>query len=322
MGSVNSHTVLIREKFSLFEQFSEAAKGWDLEFCQLEPADGAFFLEQIAGTEALISRAHLPARFLQRGCVMPGYRTVSILTSRNYSAAWRWCGETVTHSSLLVMAVGGEFESVSASGLDSIHLALSIEKLEQVSQTHFEMPLYELMPDGRCFCPHGGANLAILRRLLESVSAGQIDTGGRLLISPQLEDELVYLVLACLSHNAAKKPVGPRGHRRQTLDHALRVIDQNPVEAPGAVHLAELIGVSRRTLENAFNDGLGVTPAAYMKARRFCELSQRLYHSDARSVRVADLALACGFHHLGQMAADYRYMFGELPSQTLRCGSR
>ena len=315
MDSVNSHTVMIREIFSLFEEFSEAVKGWDLDFCQLSRADGAFFLEQIAGTEALISRAHLPSRFLQRGCAMPGYRTVSILTSRNYSASWRWSGETVTHNSLLVMPVGGEFESVSAPGLDSIHLTLSIEKLEHVSQTQFEVPLYKLMPDGRCFCSHGGANLAILRRLLERASTGQIDTGGRLLISPQLEDDLAYLVLACLTHNGAKKPLGPRGHRRKTLDHALRIIDQSPIEAPGAVHLAELVGVSRRTLENAFNDGLGVTPAVYMKARRLCELGHRLYQSDARSVRIADLALACGFHHLGQMAADYQCMFGELPSQ-------
>ncbi|MEO1130540.1 MAG: helix-turn-helix domain-containing protein, partial [Planctomycetota bacterium] len=38
----------------------------------------------------------------------------------------------------------------------------------------------------------------------------------------------------------------------------------------------------------------------------------------ARSdVRIADVAGAHGFWHMGQFAADYRRMFGERPSETV-----
>jgi AraC family ethanolamine operon transcriptional activator len=34
--------------------------------------------------------------------------------------------------------------------------------------------------------------------------------------------------------------------------------------------------------------------------------------------RVADIAIRWGFWHMGQFARDYRAMFGELPSETLK----
>ena len=38
-------------------------------------------------------------------------------------------------------------------------------------------------------------------------------------------------------------------------------------------------------------------------------------------VSVADVAASWGFWHLSHFAADYKAMFGELPSETLRAGS-
>ena len=243
---------------------------------------------------------------------------MSILTSRDQQEAWRWCGESVTRNSLLVMPLGGEFESVSLPGLDSVHLALSVEKLERIAAERFNLPLYQLMPEERCFCARGGAPLIALRRLLENLSPGPNGQACRLTLSPELEEELAYLVLACLEHSGARSPKGARGKRRQALERALGLIDGRHLDASDAAGLAAATGVSRRTLENAFRDGLGVSPAAYLKARRLCELGRELYRSTGPSTRVSDLADARGFYHLGQMAADYRAMFGELPSETLR----
>ena len=142
------------------------------------------------------------------------------------------------------------------------------------------------------------------------------------MLAPRVEDELAYLVLACLARAGREKPAGPRGRHRQTLNQAIGIIGQCPLEALNVVDLAERVGVSRRTIEYAFNDGLGVSPVAYMKALRLGRLGRQLYKSDGNLLQVADVAIACGFRHLGQMASDYRGMFGELPSETLRHGSR
>ena len=321
LGQVVSGPPLIRGSFTLYEEFARAVEGWDLDFCQIGPPDGAFFLEQLAGTHVLISRAFFPSRFLQRGSSTPGYRTVSILSSADHAEAWRWCGETVTRNSLLLMPVSGEFESISMPHFDSIHLALSVEKLEQVAAEHFDAPLHELMPDERCFCSHGGGPLLALRRLLEGVTSGPGGGHRSIGLSLDLEAELAYRVLACLEQNRTVPPRGPRGRRGRVLEAALKIIESGPLNAWDASQLATATGVSRRTLENAFRDGLGVSPAALIKARRLGALARDLYSSGHTTDRVARLAHEHDFQHLGQLAADYRALFGELPSQTLRRSS-
>ncbi len=39
--------------------------------------------------------------------------------------------------------------------------------------------------------------------------------------------------------------------------------------------------------------------------------------SDVEEVRIADIANKWGFWRMGQIAADYRNLFNELPSQTM-----
>jgi len=93
-----------------------------------------------------------------------------------------------------------------------------------------------------------------------------------------------------------------------------------------AEHLAELSpaqlraysGVSERTLEYAFRDRFGLTPAALIKARRLATVRTVLGSADPERTGVSDVLGEHGFWHLGQFARDYRQAFGELPSDTLR----
>jgi AraC family ethanolamine operon transcriptional activator len=65
-----------------------------------------------------------------------------------------------------------------------------------------------------------------------------------------------------------------------------------------------------------------VTPKAYLQAERLKRVRRGLREADARTAQVTDVANAWGFWHMGQFAADYRKLFGELPSQTLNWQAR
>jgi AraC family ethanolamine operon transcriptional activator len=111
--------------------------------------------------------------------------------------------------------------------------------------------------------------------------------------------------------------VGPRSKRLQILIKARELIDQGERRNLSVLDLVEYTGVSRRTLEYAFHDGLGVAPAAYLKAGRLRALSRELLRQHSSEASVASLCREHGFGHAGQAAVDYREMFGELPSATL-----
>jgi AraC-like DNA-binding protein len=102
---------------------------------------------------------------------------------------------------------------------------------------------------------------------------------------------------------------------RETIRACLSIIDASRVPLTVA-QLASLVGVSGRAVQQAFAKHLGITPKAYLKARRLnaVRTALRLACTD---VCIADVAGAHGFWHMGQFAADYRRMFGERPSETM-----
>ena len=73
----------------------------------------------------------------------------------------------------------------------------------------------------------------------------------------------------------------------------------------------------RWTLHEAFREHLDTTPKAYLKVLRLNAARQDLLEG-ARGRRVTDVALDWGFVHFGWFSQDYRRLFGETPSQTLR----
>ncbi|HWB51523.1 MAG TPA: helix-turn-helix domain-containing protein [Stellaceae bacterium] len=81
--------------------------------------------------------------------------------------------------------------------------------------------------------------------------------------------------------------------------------------------LAAIGGVRPRTLETHFKLFLGTTPLGWVRRMRLTRARQQLLRSK-QGATVTDVALANGFNQLGRFAAQYRKVFGELPSATFR----
>jgi len=91
-------------------------------------------------------------------------------------------------------------------------------------------------------------------------------------------------------------------------------------QAPETIQIADLcraLHLSRRTLQRAFTETLGVGPARYLTLKRLTAVRTALSRSDPAATTVTDTALQHGFWELGRFAKDYRRLFGEKPSQTL-----
>ena len=61
-----------------------------------------------------------------------------------------------------------------------------------------------------------------------------------------------------------------------------------------------------------------MSPAKYLKRYRLTQARLRLRAADPVETTVTDVAVSWGFWELGRFAVDYRRLFGECPSQTLR----
>jgi AraC-like DNA-binding protein len=86
----------------------------------------------------------------------------------------------------------------------------------------------------------------------------------------------------------------------------------------GAEDLARISHVSVRTLYDRFKKVKGMSPGAYIKARKLRRIYQHIQTATNKVRNVTEVALEYGFSHLGRFSSEYKLLFGELPSETLR----
>lgn len=77
------------------------------------------------------------------------------------------------------------------------------------------------------------------------------------------------------------------------------------------------LGVSRRALQYSFQDALGINPIAFVRIFRLNRARCDLTRTDAH-LQVKDVIDRWGFWHPSRFSGEYRQMFDELPSETLR----
>lgn len=88
-----------------------------------------------------------------------------------------------------------------------------------------------------------------------------------------------------------------------------------------AISLADLCaaaGVSKSALYTAFHNICGDPPIEYFRKRRFMRARSILLKSSPQRGAVKRSALEVGFTELGRFSVEYRRLFGESPSATLR----
>ncbi|MEP5764323.1 MAG: helix-turn-helix domain-containing protein [Halieaceae bacterium] len=81
---------------------------------------------------------------------------------------------------------------------------------------------------------------------------------------------------------------------------------------------AAQIDVGQRNLELAFKRYLGITPRRYLNCCRMQQVHRDLRSRPAASHCVTEVVGSWGFNELGRFSGEYRKLFGELPSATLK----
>jgi AraC family ethanolamine operon transcriptional activator len=82
--------------------------------------------------------------------------------------------------------------------------------------------------------------------------------------------------------------------------------------------LCKAVKTSKSALSYGFQDIFGLSPMAYLKTVRLNGVRRALKASDPTQATVLGIANRYGFWHMGHFSRDYRQMFGESPSDTLR----
>jgi AraC-like DNA-binding protein len=167
--------------------------------------------------------------------------------------------------------------------------------------------------------PRGQSLLAAIAHLRSEVSraGGLADSP---LVRAQLESYVLSQLLLAVPHEHLDDLFQTdRLISRRYVQVALDFIHDHLGEPLTGPDIARAAAVSIRALQSAFHDEVGLSPMAYVRARRLERVHADLLASGGRAL-VQDVAATWGFYHFGRFAEQYRRKFGVLPSDTTRAG--
>ena len=312
---------LLQNTFEDFELFSDAARAWDLDFCQLDKGKTHADLLQYVSSRFNFGHARFNRHYHQRGSTPKGMRTFAIIEENIHDLTW--FGKPVSASSVLCFPTSGELESVSRPGFHVYTLSFSEELIEQaIDQLHLPNKK-DILRSEATIRECNTLLIQSLRVQLRNL-AGEMANNPDMFLNAELckiiETEILYSLLNVLVDSTA---LGANSRapwkRSQALNKAKELLEeaQNNLELVTIMDLCMHAHVSDRTLRHAFNDYYGVSPQQYLKSYRLNAVRKEMIAQNPSHLKITDVANKWGFWHMGQFAQDYKRRFGELPSETM-----
>lgn len=134
------------------------------------------------------------------------------------------------------------------------------------------------------------------------------------------EEDLADALLVSVDTEGTGQPASPPGgarRRRHIVGTCLEFARERAFDV-SIPELCTATSAARRTLEYAFREHLGISPARYLRLCRYRRALSALAGARTGESSVADIAIRVGFSEFGRFAVEYRKLFGEVPSTTLR----
>jgi AraC-like DNA-binding protein len=155
---------------------------------------------------------------------------------------------------------------------------------------------------------------ATLARLLE-LAEHEITCGnGALawpLVAARFADAVVFALVTCVTRDRAQASAEP-----DVVRAAADYLATHAAEPIRMTELAAATGLGLRAIQQGFKKHRGQSLQAFLRERRLMLARAQLLAGSTASV--TEVALGCGFAHVGRFSGQYRARFGEPPSTTAR----
>lgn len=299
---------------SEFDQLGDVLPGLQTRPLQLSRGKLDLVVDSVIGRDFNVARMSLTQKISDQSTIEPGTLGFVVVEKPQL-----WCGIEVTIPSLIVVEPGREHRSVLGPGFQSLEYSFSNESIARHPIVQILQEL-RLTPENSIL-PLDNRMHALLRNGVDAALACVVDDIGD---SAVRENNIKKLQLdnlhEVLVQRLSDKPWARVKYRSRykLASAALSQIDQHGPLGLTAVSLAERLRVTRRALELSFRSVLDTSPTQYLIAYRLSMVKDELLTG---TVNIVEAAYKTGFNDPSRFAQQYKRLYHELPSQTLkRCG--
>lgn len=290
--------------------------GWDFNVSQLGPSKGVSTCTLYQTANAGCHRFRYGAVFDQSLVAKEGFVSFGLLDIDN-PVTWVY-DQILPNEALVVFPRDDYFRGGSPVGFRGSGLHFREAYLEQLVNLVYRRSLAEVLPPTGIYLPEPVRMMALRAEVEKWRQLTAFQATSRLAIVSRREETLAIAILDALgSSRSLENPSLTKSNL--AVARALEFIHGAELENISAVELCNQAGCSQRSLETGFLKRFGVTPKKYIKCLRLARVHESLRkasHTDQSTI--IELAGIHGFWHMGQFAADYRRIYGQLPSETLK----
>lgn len=287
-------------------------QAWDQEYTQLHPGGFEGSVTSLQTGDVRLFSEQMNRAVYQMGG-LPTHKIAFGMPTRAQGHCFI-CGEAATQSNLLVFSGQEGFEFLSPDDFEFYGIEIDCKSSADPVFLALVRALRKTFESGRrAIWVDPDAARAAANSLASVFAAGARRDAA--LSDPERERafnrQLVGAVLDMLKASACTSEKTVR--HWDTIANIRSLVCERPYCPLSVAELTVELGVSRRTLQNACQEILGMSPVQYLRALRLSEARRMIENSSS----VTEVATQYGFWHLGYFARDYHAMFGELPSKTL-----
>lgn len=306
------------QAFDDFDDLAENMRLWNIEIQKLETGRSTGFLRQLLLPETLILNATFPGITHQTGDNPPGITFAFYVGSTSRLV---WQKREIAPNELMIFSDRDEADAVTRGSQNEV-FTISLPKKQLKARLEengsFERQGFTL-PNQLCFLKTDvKAQLHLFfQRCIQTVENHPHNLLDNTFLTA-MQDNIFDTILEIVDPTDLQSPFVTHIPKRQLWKRIDEYLEANLATPIKVRDLSLAAGVSNRTLLRLFYERFGVSPKTYIVKLRLNKIKHILRTTSSHPIRISNIANSWGFWHMGQFAADYKVLFGELPSDTLR----
>lgn len=293
------------------EEHALGVEGWHLRYDQVSPGRFSGHLSELRLGAMQIVHDRANQAMIKSGEARQG--TLHVSLPLQGASSFHCAGHAIEDPRLLVARGEDLPELRTPANLELLCISLeAAEFAELLVRQRSDLDIRQLP---RCYRLGSTGSHLELAQLASDIFAPASETWLAQTNLRTMVRETILLHLLDLLDTTDPHEVVPSARMRlvkRARDYALA----HPDRPPSILELCNRVGASRRKLQYCFQETLGINPVAYMRALRLNAVHRALRRNQDDTVH--DIAIQWGFWHVSRFATDYRQLFGELPSTTLK----
>jgi AraC family ethanolamine operon transcriptional activator len=305
--------------FNFFEEYADAIRDVDCRFTLTgrEEADWSIRVQAVGRLTLLIGQDGGP-------CIYEGANREGVfilLLPLDQPERMLSFGQELRDTSLAAFAPGRSSVCVGKMANRWVSVHIPLELLLASSERFVDREIATLVSSGGVLTLDPQRLRALRSLVMRLVGAEDAEALATPAAAGAAEGELLSAIMLTLDTRARalpSHPGRPAVSRQRVLERALGLITTSDGAAVYVEDLSDAAHVSERTLRNVFHESFGIGPIRYLRLCQLHRIRAGLRDADPDRDTITKVATECGVWDLSRLAREYRALFGELPTQTLR----